>query len=151
MLVLVDILLCGTLPNDCGRGILMGRPQYAVFPGDEGGYNVGDQYYIGDSGLLFKPVVVEGATSTDVYLADDQVSCLHTYRRDQADKSAILRLLLPYNVPTLQNPSVCIYRHSPLVFPTLATRWSYYPYPSTSTTIIPSYVARSIHIDHFTK
>ena len=51
-------------------------PQYAVFPGDEAGYNVDDQYYIGDSGLLFKPVVTEGATSTDVYLADDQVSCL---------------------------------------------------------------------------
>ena len=52
------------------------RPQYAVFPGDEAGYNVDDQYYIGDSGLLFKPVVTEGATSTDVYIADDQVSCL---------------------------------------------------------------------------
>lgn len=50
------------------------RPQYAVFPGDEGGYNVDDQYYVGDSGLLFKPVVMEGTTSTEVYLADDQVS-----------------------------------------------------------------------------
>lgn len=35
---------------------------------------MGDQYYVGDSGLLFKPVVTEGATSTDVYLSDDQVS-----------------------------------------------------------------------------
>lgn len=56
------------------------RPQYAVFPGDEGGYNVDDQYYVGDSGLLFKPVVVEGATSTDVYLADDQVSLFPLFR-----------------------------------------------------------------------
>lgn len=55
------------------------RPQYAVFPGDEGGYTVDDQYYIGDSGLLFKPVVFEGATSTEVYLADDQVNCLSPF------------------------------------------------------------------------
>ncbi|WOO82688.1 Glucosidase 2 subunit alpha [Vanrija pseudolonga] len=47
-------------------------PQYAYFPEDEGGFAVDDQYYVGDSGLLFKPVVTEGATTTDVYLADNQ-------------------------------------------------------------------------------
>lgn len=47
-----------------------------MFPSDEAGYAVDDQYYIGDSGLLFKPVVTEGATQTDVYLSDDQVSQL---------------------------------------------------------------------------
>lgn len=65
--------------------MLMIRPQYAVFPGDEAGYTVDDQYYVGDSGLLFKPVVTEGATSTDVYLADDQVSCFSSARIDPAD------------------------------------------------------------------
>ena len=35
---------------------------------------MGDQYYVGDSGLLFKPVVTEGASSTEIYLSDDQVS-----------------------------------------------------------------------------
>jgi hypothetical protein len=55
----------------CG---LTHRPQYAVFPEDEGGFANGDQYYVGDSGLLVKPVVVEGATKTDVYIADNQVS-----------------------------------------------------------------------------
>ena len=63
----------------------MDRPQYAVFPADEAGYTVDDQYYVGDSGLLFKPVVVEGATFTDVYLADDQVSCFMSARIDSAD------------------------------------------------------------------
>lgn len=48
-----------------------------MFPGDEKGYEMGDQYYVGDSGLLFKPVVAEGATSTEVYLSDDQVSQCH--------------------------------------------------------------------------
>jgi hypothetical protein len=45
-----------------------------MFPSDEAGYAIDDQYYIGDSGLLFKPVVKEGATETDVYLSDDEVS-----------------------------------------------------------------------------
>lgn len=45
-----------------------------MFPQDEGGFANGDQYYVGDSGLLVKPVVVEGATKTDVYIADNQVS-----------------------------------------------------------------------------
>jgi alpha 1,3-glucosidase len=49
------------------------RPQYSVFPGDEAGYSIDNQYYVGDSGLLVKPVTTEGATSTDVYLSDDQV------------------------------------------------------------------------------
>jgi alpha 1,3-glucosidase len=44
-------------------------PQYAKFPGDEGGAAVDNQYYVGDSGLLFRPVVAEGAVSADVYLA----------------------------------------------------------------------------------
>ncbi|BEI93691.1 uncharacterized protein CcaverHIS019_0601500 [Cutaneotrichosporon cavernicola] len=44
-------------------------PHYAKYPGDETGAAVDNQYYIGDSGLLFRPVVVEGATSADVYLA----------------------------------------------------------------------------------
>ena len=50
------------------------RPQYTVFPEDEAGFAIDDQYYVGDSGLLFKPVVKEGATKTDIYLSDNQVS-----------------------------------------------------------------------------
>lgn len=50
------------------------RPQYAVFPEDEQGFAIDDQYYIGDSGLLFKPVTQEGAETTEVYISDNQVS-----------------------------------------------------------------------------
>lgn len=32
-----------------------------------------DQYYIGGEGLLVKPVTEEGATSTEVYVSDNQV------------------------------------------------------------------------------
>jgi len=52
------------------------RPQYAVFPEDKGGFAIDDQYYVGDSGILVKPVTKEGATSTDIYIADNQV-CVH--------------------------------------------------------------------------
>jgi alpha 1,3-glucosidase len=54
--------------------VLTGRPQYAVFPDDERGFAIDDQYYIGNEGLLVKPVTVQGATTTQVYLSDNQAS-----------------------------------------------------------------------------
>ncbi|OAG04474.1 uncharacterized protein CC84DRAFT_1120912 [Paraphaeosphaeria sporulosa] len=48
------------------------RPNFYVHPEDERGFAVDDQLYIGSTGLLAKPVTKEGATSVDVYLADDQ-------------------------------------------------------------------------------
>lgn len=57
---------------------LTGRPQYVVFPKDKTGFAIDDQYYIGDSGLLVKPVVHEGETQTEVYLSDNQVRCFYT-------------------------------------------------------------------------
>ncbi len=46
------------------------RAQYYVFPGDARGFAVDDQFYVGGTGLLAKPVTAEGARSVDVYLAD---------------------------------------------------------------------------------
>ncbi|KAI5296509.1 hypothetical protein KEM52_001142 [Ascosphaera acerosa] len=46
------------------------RPQFYVHPGDEAGFAIDDQFYLGSSGLLIKPITSEGATSTDIYLAD---------------------------------------------------------------------------------
>lgn len=54
-------------------GLPIMRPQYAVFPEDEKGFKIDDQYYVGGEGLLFKPVVQEGAVTTEVYISDDQV------------------------------------------------------------------------------
>ena len=63
------------------KGLPIVRPQYAVFPADEGGFAIDDQYYIGSSGLLFKPVTTEGATTTSVYLSDSQPYYdYHTHR-----------------------------------------------------------------------
>lgn len=49
-------------------------PQYLMFPDDEGGFEIDDQYYIGDTGLLVKPAVEKDITSVEIYLAEDQVS-----------------------------------------------------------------------------
>ncbi|RDB25094.1 Neutral alpha-glucosidase AB [Hypsizygus marmoreus] len=49
------------------------RPHYVVFPKDQAGFDIDDQYYIGASGLLVKPITEKGATETKVYLAEDQV------------------------------------------------------------------------------
>ncbi|EEH42703.1 glucan 1,3-alpha-glucosidase ROT2 [Paracoccidioides brasiliensis Pb18] len=48
------------------------RPQYYVHPDDEAGFAIDDQLYLGSTGLLAKPIVAEGANSTDIYLADDE-------------------------------------------------------------------------------
>ncbi|KAJ9207308.1 CAZyme family GH31 [Paecilomyces variotii] len=48
------------------------RPQYYVHPSDEHGFALDDQLYLGSTGLLAKPVVTEGATSVDIYIADDE-------------------------------------------------------------------------------
>ncbi|ODO10934.1 hypothetical protein I350_01533 [Cryptococcus amylolentus CBS 6273] len=53
-------------------GLPIIRPQYAVFPDDDKGYAIDDQYYVGGEGLLVKPVTVEGAVTTEVYISDDQ-------------------------------------------------------------------------------
>ncbi|KKY28395.1 putative alpha glucosidase ii [Phaeomoniella chlamydospora] len=48
------------------------RPQYYVHPEDTAGFAIDDQFYLGSTGLLVKPVTSEGATSVDVYVSDDK-------------------------------------------------------------------------------
>ncbi|KAL1302933.1 hypothetical protein AAFC00_003254 [Neodothiora populina] len=48
------------------------KPMYYVHPGDEKGFSIDDQMYLGSSGLLVKPVTQEGATSVDIYLPDGE-------------------------------------------------------------------------------
>lgn len=44
-----------------------------MFPKDKAGFDIDDQYFIGSSGLLVKPITEKGATETTVHLAEDQV------------------------------------------------------------------------------
>ena len=48
------------------------RPQYYQFPSDERGFGIDDQFYLGGTGLLAKPVTQEGAESQEIYLADGE-------------------------------------------------------------------------------
>lgn len=53
-------------------GMPIMRPHFVVFPDDEAGFKVQNQYFIGDSGLLHHPVVKENSESIELYLADDE-------------------------------------------------------------------------------
>lgn len=43
------------------------------FPKDKGGFEIDDQFFIGSSGLLVKPITENGARETKVYIPEDQV------------------------------------------------------------------------------
>jgi alpha 1,3-glucosidase len=49
------------------------RPHYFVYPGDDNGFAIDDQFFVGSTGLLAKPVVTEGATSVEIYLPDNEL------------------------------------------------------------------------------
>lgn len=48
------------------------RPQYYQFPGDDQGFSIDDQFYVGSTGILVKPVVREGADSVDIYISGNE-------------------------------------------------------------------------------
>lgn len=49
------------------------RPHFFVYPGDESGFAIDDQFFVGSTGLLAHPVVTEGASSVQMYLPDNQL------------------------------------------------------------------------------
>ena len=61
-------------------GLPVARPHFVAFPQDENGFSLDDQFFVGGSGLLVKPVTRKGATEETVYLpAEDQVWWLLEY------------------------------------------------------------------------
>ena len=47
------------------------RPSFYVDPEDEKGFAIDDQFYVGSTGLLVKPVVTEGQEKIDIYFANE--------------------------------------------------------------------------------
>jgi len=47
-----------------------------MFPKDETGFAIDDQFYVGGSGLLVKPITEKDVTETTIYLAENQVHAL---------------------------------------------------------------------------
>ncbi|CCJ31004.1 unnamed protein product, partial [Pneumocystis jirovecii] len=58
------------LASTTGMPVL--RPQFFEFPDDEESFSIDDQYFLGSSGILVKPVTEEGATQVSVYFADNE-------------------------------------------------------------------------------
>jgi len=44
-----------------------------VLPKNEPGFSIDDQYYVGASGLLVKPITAAGVTESTIYIGEDQV------------------------------------------------------------------------------
>ncbi|KAF7880397.1 uncharacterized protein EAF02_007243 [Botrytis sinoallii] len=49
------------------------RPHYFEYPEDESGFAIDDQFFVGSTGLLAKPVVTEGADSVEIYIPDSEI------------------------------------------------------------------------------
>ena len=62
-----------------------------MFPQDEAGFSIDDQFYVGNSGLLVKPVTRAGVTEETVYLPEDNVCVNFTWHL-----SSNLSLLTPW-------------------------------------------------------
>ncbi|KAK9476504.1 glycosyl hydrolases family 31-domain-containing protein [Lipomyces japonicus] len=54
-------------------GVPIIRPLFLLAPDNEDALDIDDQFFFGETGLLIKPIVEEGATSTEIYLPDDEV------------------------------------------------------------------------------
>jgi mannosyl-oligosaccharide alpha-1,3-glucosidase len=57
--------------------VLIYSPHFVMFPQDEAGFSIDDQFYVGSSGLLVKPVTRPGVTEETVYLPEDKVKLYH--------------------------------------------------------------------------
>ena len=44
-----------------------------MFPQDETGFSIDDQFFVGNSGLLVKPITHPGVTEEAIYLPEDNV------------------------------------------------------------------------------
>lgn len=57
--------------NQDGSPIL--RPMFWTHPSEEAGFGIDDQFFVGSTGLLVKPVVEKDKTTADIYIPDDEV------------------------------------------------------------------------------
>ncbi|KAF8341539.1 alpha-glucosidase [Cantharellus anzutake] len=101
-------------------GIPVLRPQYVVFPKDSHGFEIDDQFYIGGSGLLVKPVTLPHVESAEVYLADDQV--YYDYFDHQVHQGAMGGRYVTVSAPLAKVP--LLYRGGSIVPTRLRPRLS---------------------------
>lgn len=49
------------------------KPLYYVAPDNEYCFGIDDEFFVGDSGILVKPITDEGATKTDIFIPDSEI------------------------------------------------------------------------------
>lgn len=86
-------------------GVPVLQPMHLVFPHDTQGFDIGDQYFVGDS-LLVKPAVTQGADRVEMYLAERgpyyHYTTGHVYRGAPNGRKVSVPAPLDHHVPLLQ-------------------------------------------------
>jgi alpha 1,3-glucosidase len=49
------------------------KPMFYTHPTEEGGFDVDDQFFVGNTGILVKPIVQENQESTEIFIPDAEV------------------------------------------------------------------------------
>ncbi|KAG7091271.1 hypothetical protein E1B28_010321 [Marasmius oreades] len=98
-------------------GLPVVRPHYVVFPKDKAGFELDDQFWLGSSGLLVKPVTEKGATEASVYIPEDQVYydyfSNHAYRGSSKGKNVTVPAALHQLPLLLRGGSILATRERP--------------------------------------
>ncbi|KAK3945149.1 2 subunit alpha glucosidase [Diplogelasinospora grovesii] len=55
------------------EGTPITRPMFYTHPTEEAGFDLDDQFFVGNTGLLAKPVTEQGKESVDIWIPDDEV------------------------------------------------------------------------------
>ncbi|KAI5865631.1 glycoside hydrolase family 31 protein [Durotheca rogersii] len=80
--------------NQDGSPIL--RPLFWTHPSEEAGFGIDDQFFVGSTGLLVKPVVEKDKATADIYIPDDEVYYDYfTYKRLPTAKGKRLAVEAP--------------------------------------------------------
>lgn len=136
------------LPSVCPSLMRGFRPQYIVLPKNESGFSIDDQYYIGSSGLLVKPITAACVTETTLYIGEDQVGeepLINSYRRHLTSIVGLLRLLQRTCLPRFSGGST---RHSTgtsRTRPSSHSWWFHLTFPRTSAQFLALDGTRPIH------
>ncbi|TLD13836.1 uncharacterized protein PgNI_02799 [Pyricularia grisea] len=62
-----------TFQQAATQGTPIIRPMFYTHPSDEGGFAIDDQFFVGETGLLHKPVTEKDKNTVDIYIPDDEV------------------------------------------------------------------------------
>ncbi|KAF5022303.1 hypothetical protein F66182_5653 [Fusarium sp. NRRL 66182] len=87
--------------NQDGSPII--RPMFWTHPSEEAGFTLDDQFFVGSTGLLVKPVTEQGQESTNIWIPDDEVYYDYfTYDIQKTSKGKYLAVDAPLEkVPVL--------------------------------------------------